>query len=115
MKNVVVIGAGIGGIATSIRMAAKGYEVHVYEANSSPGGKLTEFQGEGYRFDFGPSLFTLPKLVDELFTLCGLDPREFFNYETLTESCRYFYEDGLKLTAYTDRAKLHKLYNVTQV
>ena len=56
MKTAAVIGAGIAGIATSIRLANKGYEVHVFEANTYPGGKLSSFELNGYRFDAGPSL-----------------------------------------------------------
>ena len=65
----VVIGSGIAGIASAIRLRSKGYEVIVLEANSQPGGKISELQLAGYRFDMGPSLFTLPELIDELFLL----------------------------------------------
>ena len=68
-KKVVIIGAGIAGIATAIRLTAKGYKVEVFEANDYPGGKLSAFSLEQYRFDAGPSLFTMPHYVDELFEL----------------------------------------------
>ncbi|MCB0684132.1 MAG: NAD(P)-binding protein, partial [Saprospiraceae bacterium] len=54
-----IIGAGIAGLAAAVRMAAHGYEVDVFEANPYPGGKLSEFRLGGYRFDAGPSLFTM--------------------------------------------------------
>jgi len=100
-----IVGAGIAGIASAIRWARKGYAVHVHEANSYPGGKLSQFQLGDYRFDTGPSLFTLPFLVDELFTLCGEDPRDHFNYLKKTEECRYFWDDGTRLTAHSDPAE----------
>ena len=100
-----IVGAGIAGIASAIRWARKGYAVHVHEANSYPGGKLSQFQLGDYRFDAGPSLFTLPFLVDELFTLCGEDPRDHFNYLKKTEECRYFWDDGTRLTAHSDPAE----------
>lgn len=100
-----IVGAGIAGIASAIRWARKGYVVHVHEANSYPGGKLSQFQLGDYRFDAGPSLFTLPFLVDELFTLCGEDPRDHFNYLKKTEECRYFWDDGTRLTAHSDPAE----------
>jgi phytoene desaturase len=106
VKKAFIIGAGIGGIASSIRLAVKGYKCEVFETAGGPGGKLSEFSGNGYRFDFGPSLFTLPSLVDELFVLAGKDPHQHFNYIRLDESCRYFYEDGTRLTAYADRDKM---------
>lgn len=99
-KTAVVIGAGIGGIASAIRMARKGYKVQVFEANSYPGGKLSEFTDKGYRFDAGPSLFTLPHLVDELFTTSGKNPRDYFNYQRLETVCNYFYENGTFFKAY---------------
>ena len=101
-KRAIVIGAGIGGLAASIRLAVKGYEVEVFEANDYPGGKLTQITNKGFRFDAGPSLFTMPELVNELFTLAGKNPSEHFNYKQLDEVCRYFYEDGTTLTATAD-------------
>ncbi|HAS44140.1 MAG TPA: phytoene desaturase [Microscillaceae bacterium] len=98
----VIVGAGIAGIATSIRLANLGYEVDVFEANDYPGGKLTQFEQEGFRFDAGPSLFTMPFLVDELFTISGKEPRHYFNYERLPIVCNYFYEDGTRLNAFAD-------------
>jgi phytoene desaturase len=98
----IVIGAGIAGIASAIRLSVKGYEVNVFEAGSKPGGKLAEISMSGFRFDAGPSLFTMPQYVDELFQLAGKNPNDYFEYIRLTEICRYFYEDGLRLTAKAD-------------
>lgn len=98
----IVIGAGIAGIASAIRLSTKGYEVSVFEAGSKPGGKLAEISMNGFRFDAGPSLFTMPQYVDELFQLAGKNPSDYFEYIRLQEICRYFYEDGLRLTAKAD-------------
>ncbi len=98
----IVIGSGIGGIATSIRLAIQGYRVTVYEANSYPGGKLTAFEKDGYRFDAGPSLFTLPNLVEELFELAGEDPKTQFKFKKKDVACEYFWKDGTQLTAWAD-------------
>lgn len=106
MAKVVVIGAGIAGIASAIRMAVKGYQVVVYEANAYPGGKLSEFSSEGYRFDAGPSLFTMPQYVDELFHLAGKNARAYFNYQRLDPVCRYFYEDGTQINAWSETDRL---------
>jgi phytoene desaturase len=96
----IVIGAGIAGIASAIRLAAKGYSVALYETNAYPGGKLAQIQEKGYRFDAGPSLFTLPHLVTELFELAGQQPSAHFNYQKLDEICRYFWPDGQQFTAH---------------
>ncbi|HEX9958654.1 MAG TPA: 1-hydroxycarotenoid 3,4-desaturase CrtD, partial [Fibrella sp.] len=93
--------------ASSIRLAVKGYEVNVFEANAYPGGKLSTFEntapdGGVYRFDAGPSLFTMPQLVEDLFTLAGRNPADYFEYIRLDETCRYFWDDGTRLTAWAD-------------
>ena len=102
-KKCIVIGAGIAGIAAAIRMRNKGYSVAVYEANNFPGGKLSTESSKGYRFDMGPSVFTMPAYVDELFELSGRNPREFFNYIQLNPVYHYFFEDGTVLDAYHDK------------
>ncbi len=106
MKSAIVIGAGVAGIASAIRLAVQGYTVEVLEANAYPGGKLSTFDLTGasgpYRFDAGPSLFTMPHLVDELFTLAGKNPADYFEYIRLDETCRYFWDDTTRLTAWAD-------------
>ncbi|GEO05994.1 phytoene desaturase [Adhaeribacter aerolatus] len=105
MKKAAIIGAGIGGIATAIRLAVKGYAVTVFEASSTFGGKMKEFVQDDFRFDTGPSLFTMPHLVDELFTLAGRNPTDYFRYQRLDVITQYFFADGTRLTAYAQPAK----------
>ena len=105
IKSVGVIGAGIGGIASAIRLKAAGHHVEVFEHNAYPGGKISEVKKGKYRFDAGPSLFTLPTLVDELFELAGENPRDHFNYTKLPVNCHYFYPDGTFIRAYADKEK----------
>ncbi len=100
----IVVGAGIGGIAAAIRTARLGYQVDVFEGSVGPGGKLSSFQLEGFRFDRGPSLFTMPQYVDELFELCEEDPRAHFDYRREEVVCRYFWPSGEQLVAYADPA-----------
>lgn len=104
-KKAVVIGAGVAGIATSIRLRLKGYEVEVFEKNNYPGGKLSEFKLGAFRFDAGPSLFTMPHYVDELFQLAGKDPRKYFNYDRLDNVCYYFWNDDTSFIAPADPQK----------
>lgn len=101
----IIIGSGIAGLATAVRLAAAGHAVTVFEAQDYPGGKLSEFSLGGYRFDRGPSLFTMPQYVDELFMLAGENPRDHFRYRKIEETCRYYYEDGTVFTAHADRAR----------
>ncbi len=114
----IVIGAGIGGIAAAIRAAKLGYQVQVYEGASGPGGKLSSFECNGYRFDRGPSLFTMPHYVDELFELCGENPRDHFEYARQDVVCTYFWEEGERLVAYADpqafAAEAHRVFGVSE-
>ena len=103
-----IVGAGIAGLAAAVRSAVAGHKVTVFEANSYPGGKLTAFEKEGYRFDAGPSLFTMPHYVDELFVLAGENPSDYFNYTRLDPVCNYFWQDGTTLSAYADKDKFSK-------
>ncbi|MFD2200241.1 1-hydroxycarotenoid 3,4-desaturase CrtD [Shivajiella indica] len=101
-KKAIVIGSGIAGLAASIRLIHKGFQVVVFEANPYPGGKLSEIEIKGYRFDAGPSLFTLPAQVEELFRISGKDPKEHFEYIQLPVACHYFWEDGNHVKAWGD-------------
>ena len=104
IKNkAIVIGSGIGGMASAIRLAVMGFEVLVFEKNGYPGGKLSHLKKDGYQFDAGPSLFTQPELIEELFTLANEPIADYFQYEPVPISCKYFYEDGSIVNAYTNR------------
>ncbi len=99
MPKALVIGAGIGGIATALRLRHQGYAVTVVEANAYAGGKLHAMTLGAYRFDLGPSLFTMPQYVTELFSLFGKDPEPFFEYHKKEIVCNYFWEDGTRFSA----------------
>lgn len=103
-----IIGAGIGGLAAAVRLAAAGDEVTVWEKNPEPGGKMAELRMGGYRFDTGPSLFTLPELVEELYRLCGERMEDHLRVSRLDASCRYFFPDGSAFTFYDDPQRLSK-------
>lgn len=97
--NVIIIGAGIAGLASALRLRKQGYEVDIYEKNNYTGGKIHAFRNKQYRFDQGPSLFTLPHLVTELFELHNKSPETYFTYSKQAETCRYFWEDAVKFIA----------------
>ena len=108
MNKVIIVGSGIAGLATAVRLKAKGYDVKIFESASHTGGKIHAFNLGDYRFDAGPSLFTLPHLFDELFNILGENPRNFFNYNKKDVHCEYFWNDGKRLTAYADKNKFLK-------
>lgn len=113
MPTAIVIGSGIAGIATALRLRAADMDVQVFEANSYPGGKLHAFELNGYRFDAGPSLFTLPNLVTELFQLFGENPENHFSYYQKQEVCHYFWEDGTRFDAPADQDQFARLAEKT--
>ncbi|MBK9256649.1 MAG: phytoene desaturase [Saprospiraceae bacterium] len=104
-KNIGIIGSGVAGLATAIRLALDGNEVTVYEKNIYPGGKLTNFESDGFQFDAGPSLFTQPQNIEELFSLAGKNINQYFKYISQEVACSYFFESGKTLKAYTDSSK----------
>ncbi|MBW8332079.1 MAG: phytoene desaturase [Prolixibacteraceae bacterium] len=101
MTRAVIIGAGIGGLALAIRLARQGVKTIVYESSEKAGGKISERNFDGFRFDAGPSLLTLPEMVLEL-----LDADLRFPIRKLEIITKYFYPDGTKLSAFSDVTKL---------
>ncbi len=103
--SAVIIGSGVGGLATALRLRKKGFEVTVFEAASKAGGKATRIHKEGFSWGFGPSLLTLPHLIDELFEHCGKEPNEYYCYYRLDPICKYFFDDGTRLHAWAEADK----------
>jgi phytoene desaturase len=103
MPRAIVIGAGIAGLASALRLRASGMGVDVFEANDYPGGKLHAFELDEYRFDAGPSLFTMPELVTELFQLFGESSEDYFEYSRKDSVCNYFWDDGIRFAVNSDR------------
>ena len=104
-KKAIIIGSGIAGLAAAIRLVAQGMHVEVFEKNAFPGGKMHAFEKDGYHFDAGPSLFTQPSNIEELFELSGEPIHEYLTYEKIDTSCTYFYENGKVIYAYAQPEK----------
>ncbi len=102
-KKAIIIGAGVAGLASAIRLSVQGFVVEVYEKNAQPGGKLSHFEIDGYHFDAGPSLFTQPQNIEALFELANEPIADYFTYRSIPISCKYFYEDGSIVNAFTNR------------
>lgn len=103
--RVSIVGAGIAGLACAARLAAAGHTVSVFDRASHVGGKVAASNDGGYRFDLGPSLFTLPQELDAVFLAAGKDPRDYYDYVRLETCCHYFFGDGTKLKAHADPAR----------
>lgn len=98
----------MGGLAVAIRLAVKGYSVKVFERNAVPGGKLNLLEKDGYTFDGGPSLFTQPQNLEDLFAVAGEPIQDYFRYKPVPLACRYFWENGKQVNAYTHPDALAK-------
>lgn len=105
MKKVIVIGAGIGGLTSAILLAQKGYDVSLIEKNGTVGGKMQQVAKAGYQFDTGPSLLTIPFLLEKVFTLCGKKMEDYLTVKRIEPICRYFYPDGTVFDNFSDRQK----------
>ena len=103
--KVIVIGAGVAGLAAAIRLACEGHAVTVFESNAFVGGKINSRKFGDYRFDMGPSVFTGPQYLEELYTLCGKDFKT-FKHRQLAHSFAYFYPDGLRMHLPAERSQL---------
>ena len=114
-KKVIIIGSGIAGLAVSIRLKSKGFDVEVYEKNKNVGGKLSDFYLDNFRHDFGPKLFTMPNLMEDIFENAGVNTDKYFKYDKLDIACKYFWDDGHIFNAYSDSQKfineVHKKFN----
>ncbi len=104
MARAVVVGGGIGGLACAIRLRAAGHDVTVLERRDEFGGKLAVHARDGYCFDIGPSLVTLPALYDECFATVGASLRDEVDLRRLDPQFRYSWPDGSSLVVPDDAA-----------
>jgi phytoene desaturase len=102
VADAVVVGGGVGGLAVAIRLRAQGHRVTVLERNAEVGGKLAQRERDGYRFDTGPSLVTLPHVFDECFATVGARLADEIELRRLDPQCRYHWPDGSSLDVHDD-------------
>ncbi len=113
MSGVGIIGAGLGGLAAACTLAARGHGVTLLERNDWLGGKAALHEDRGFRFDMGPTILTMPRVLERVFAEAGRDMADYLDLRRLDPQWRCFYEDGSVLDLRDDmaasRAEIAKL------
>ncbi|HEY7274252.1 MAG TPA: FAD-dependent oxidoreductase, partial [Actinoplanes sp.] len=104
--RVVVVGAGLGGLACALHLAAAGREVTVVEREPGPGGRAGRLSVDGYEFDTGPTVLTMPELIAAPLAAVGENLDDWLELEPLDPAYRAFYPDGSTLDVRTDTVRM---------
>jgi phytoene desaturase len=105
-QRIVVIGAGFGGLASAVRLAARGHHVTLVDKRDQPGGRAYVYKQDGFVFDGGPTVITAPWLIEELFTLAGRDPADYVRMVPVDPFYRIFFPDGSAFDYSGDLARM---------
>jgi phytoene desaturase len=103
--NIVVIGAGFGGLAAAIRLRAQGHDVTIVEKRSQAGGRAGVLKQDGFTFDLGPTIITAPQLIVELFDLAGRQMEDFVRLLPVDPFYRVRFDDGTSVDWNADEAQ----------
>ncbi len=101
-KRVVIVGAGVGGLATASRLAHDGYDVEVFEKLPACGGRNSLLEDSGFKFDMGPSFVMMPDFFEEVFSYCGEQLKDYLDLRVIDPSYKIIYSDGEVLTVHQD-------------
>lgn len=93
-KKVIIIGAGVAGLASAIRLQHDGYDVELYEKEDKPGGKMHQIKQDGFQFDLGPTLVMMPEIYREVFEYAGRDPDEYIPMQRLDPMYSAYFQNG---------------------
>jgi phytoene desaturase len=104
--EVVVIGAGLGGLSAAIHLRLAGYRVRVFEANERVGGRANIIVQDGFQFDTGPSLLNYPWVFEDLFRAAGRELSDYVRLLPVDPSISFRWPDGVELTLSSDIEKL---------
>ncbi len=103
---IAVIGAGLAGLSAACTLAARGHKVVLFEKNDWLGGKAAEWSQDGYRFDMGPTILTVPRVLARVFAEAGRDMNDALDLRRLDPQWRCFFEDGSVLDLRQDMAEM---------
>ena len=102
-KSVAIVGAGIGGMALSILLAKKGFEVTIYEKNPNSGGRCSQLIRDGHRFDLGATILLMPSIYRSVFQTLGLNFDECFKLIDLPVIYKLYFGNGKEMVISKDR------------
>lgn len=105
-ENVVIVGAGLAGLSAALRLAGAGRNVTVIERESVPGGRNGLLKKEGYSFDTGPSVLTMPSLIADAFNSVGEELSDWLELTPVAPLYRAFYHDGTQIDVHSDTEKM---------
>lgn len=103
VMDIKIIGAGLGGLSAACLLAKNGNDITILEKNERPGGKIGEIRSRGFRFDTGPSLLTMPFVLEKLFEYCDRDIENYLDIRPLDPICRYFYPNGIQFDCHQNQ------------
>ena len=106
--HVVVVGAGLAGLSAALRLAGAGRKVTVVERESVPGGRNGLLEKDGYSFDTGPSVLTMPSLIEDAFSCVGEDMKDWLELSPLKPLYRAFYHDGSQIDVHANTAEMEE-------
>ena len=105
-RKAIIIGAGIGGIATSIFLAKEGYKVEIFEKNSGPGGRCGQIIKDGHRFDLGATMLMMPGIYKDVFNALGISLFDRKDIRPLDELYRIYFDNNDVITFSKDESKM---------
>jgi phytoene desaturase len=109
-RSAVVVGSGFGGLSTACYLADAGVDVTVLEKNEQLGGRASELETDGFRFDMGPSWYLMPDVFERFFSHFGHEPSDFYELEPLDPHYRIFFKDGDTAAVTSDREEMYELF-----
>jgi phytoene desaturase len=104
--RVLIVGAGLGGLACALHLAAAGRDVTVLEREQTPGGRVGRLSLGGYEFDTGPAVFTMPELVEEAFAAVDERLTDWLELRRVDPAYRAHFLDGSTLDVITDASRM---------
>jgi len=113
-RTAIVIGAGIGGLATAARLARAGFQVTVLEKSSSPGGRVYRYQRDGFTFDTGATMYLMPKVFEQVYKELGERVEDHLELIRVDPSCRMHFADGDRIDLTGDMAGLQEQFEARE-